>query len=209
MQPCHVKARHVRIDERRLDFVKGQRRRIDDAGIGGTMREQLTGHDRAGIEADRTARDQVASAHRNEVRRTRPCADEMYHHGVSPVSASAQVAEPTAIRGAISLATGPPAARAAASATDGTPASATTRSDRVLTRAQAATRSPCDINASRTPIATAASAMPGSWHLAADVAIRQSSDAATPARANASMIAASISAARTPFRHPIPATIMV
>src|SRR5262249_45748442 len=83
----------------------------------------------------------------------------------SPVSASAQVAGPTAMRGAISRAAGPPAARAAASATDGTPASAITRSERVAARIPAAARLPCGIKTRGTPIADAAAAIPGSPHL--------------------------------------------
>ena len=46
--------------------------------------------------------------------------------------ASAQVAGPTATRGAIRRAPGPAAASAAASDTDGTPVMASTRSERVL-----------------------------------------------------------------------------
>src|SRR5262249_21694739 len=60
--------------------------RIDDAGIVRAAGEQLTGHDRAGIEAERTTRDQIASPHRNEVRRARPRADEMHRHGPASVS---------------------------------------------------------------------------------------------------------------------------
>jgi hypothetical protein len=113
------------------------------------------------------------------------------------------------MRGAISREVGPPAASAAASATDGTPASAITRADFVVVRAPAAARSPCGIRTRGTPIANAAAAMPGSPPLAADVAMRRSSDIATPTRANAARIAASTSAAGAPLRHPTPATIMV
>src|SRR5262249_45702567 len=163
---------------------EGQRRRIDNAGIAGTHRKQFRRHDRAGVQADRAPRDEIPSTHGSEVRRTRARADEVDGHGVSPESASAQVAGPTAMRGAMSRAAGPAAGRAAASATDGTPARAMTRSDRVAARIPAAARSPCGIRTRGTPIDDAAAAMPGSPPLAADVAIRRSCDAATPARAN-------------------------
>src|SRR5579871_2434947 len=206
MQPRHVETGIMRPDEFRLDFVKRQRRRIDDAGIGGTLRQQLRWHDRACIETDRTTRDQVPPAYRDEVRRTRPRPNEMHRHGAAPVFASAQVTGPTAMRGSISRAAGPPAARAAASATDGTPTTAMTRSDFVTARAPAAIRSSCAITTSGTPIDVAAAAIPGSLSLAADVAIRRSSDVAMPARASAAMMAASIAAAAAPLRHPTPAT---
>src|SRR5215472_16327630 len=209
MQPRQVEARGVRFNKLRLDFIERQRRRINNAGIAGTLREQFARHDRAGVEADRTTRDQVSPAYRDKVRRTGPRSDEMHRHRAASVSASAQVAGPTAMRGTMSRAAGPPAPRAAVSATDGAPVSAVTRSDRVTARPPAITRSPCGIRTSGTPIADAAAAMPGSLPLALDVARRPSCEVATPSRANAAAIAASISAARAPLRHPMPATIMV
>src|SRR5262252_1138713 len=193
-----------------LDFIERQRCGVDNAGIARTLRKQFAWHDRAGIEADRTARDQVPPAHRDEVRRTRPRSDEMHRHGGgASVSASAQVTGPTAMRAAMRRAVGPAAARAAASATDGTPASAITRSDLVIAPALAAARWPCDIRTRGAPIADAAAAIPGSSRLASDVAIRRSSDIVWPTRANAVLIAASISTALVPLRHPTPATIMI
>src|SRR5215470_510600 len=192
-----------------LDFIERQRCGVDNAGIVRTLRKQFARHDRAGIEADRTARDQVPPAHRDEVRRARPRSDEMHRHGGASVSASAQVAGPIAMRAAMSRAVGPAAARAAASATDGTPASAITRSDLVIAPAPAAARWPCDIRTRGAPTADAAAAIPGSSRLASDVAIRRSSDIVWPTRANAVLIAASISTARVPLRHPTPATIMI
>ncbi len=88
---------------------------------GGQCVEQLARHDRAGIKADRTARDQIAAAHGDEVGGARSGADEMHGHGAAPEVASAQVAAPTTSRGPSRRAGGPAAASAAASATDGTP----------------------------------------------------------------------------------------
>src|SRR5580658_11356687 len=98
------------------------------------MGEQFARHDGAGIEANRTARDQIAAAYRDQVGRARPGADEMHRHGAAPEAATAQVAEPMTSRGPRRRAAGPAAARAAASATECTPVSASTRPDRVSVR---------------------------------------------------------------------------
>ncbi len=121
----------------------------------GQYGQKLARHDRAGIEADGTARDEIAAAQRDEVWSARPRADEMHRHGAS-VSASAQVTGPTEIRGRMSLAFGPPAARAAASATEGTPTSAFTRGDEDCARLPAASRSLGATRTSGTPRARAA-----------------------------------------------------
>ena len=178
MQPRHVEALVVRGDELRLDLVERHRRGVDDPRAGRAIGQQLLRHERAGVEADRAARDQIAAAHGDEVGRARPRADEMHGHGASPVIASAQVAGPTATRGASSRAPGPPAASAAASETDGTPVSASTRSDRVTARAPAASKSACGTTTSFTPRSDAAAAMPGSPPFADEVAIMPSASAA-------------------------------
>src|SRR5262245_24503185 len=107
-----------------LDRIERERRGVDDARGLRTIGKQLPWHDRAGIEADLAARDQLAPAHGDEVGGARPRADEMHGHGASPLKTSAQVTGPTAMRGRMSVDLGPPAASAAASATDGTPLSA-------------------------------------------------------------------------------------
>ena len=92
MQPRHVLAGRVRRDKLRLDLVERHRRGVDDARARRAMGEQFLRHDRAGIETDRAARDEVAPAHRDQIGCARPGADEMYGHGASPLAASAQVA---------------------------------------------------------------------------------------------------------------------
>ena len=81
MQPRHVEAGGMRGDELGFDLVERHRRGIDDPRAGRTMGEQLRRHDRAGVETDRAAREQVASAHGDEVGRARSGADEMHGHG--------------------------------------------------------------------------------------------------------------------------------
>src|SRR5262249_44145781 len=151
-----------------------QRRGIDDARIFRTKAEQLVQHDRAGIEADRAARDQLASAHGDKVGRAWTGADEVHRHGAAPDLASAQVAAPTTSLAAIKRDAGPAAASAAASASDGTPVSANTRSDRVCTRAPAALSSASAIGMIVRPSVAAVAAIPGSLALALPVAIAMS-----------------------------------
>jgi len=136
MQPRHVEARRfVCHDELRLDFVKRQRRRVDDAGIAGTVRIAIPAATiEAGIKADRAnARSGPVPRTRNEVcPHPGPAPDEMHSHGPAPGSGerARRSAGPTAMRGADSAApSGPPAARAACLC-DGTArqASAITRS---------------------------------------------------------------------------------
>src|SRR5262249_28809983 len=148
LQPRHVEASVVGSDELGLDLVEGHPGGINNACAWRAMGQKLSRNDRAGVEADRAARDEVAAAHSDEVGSAGPSADEMHHHGEESVSASAQVAGPSAMRGRRSFASRPPAARAAASATDGTPLSASARWEFVLQRAAAASRADCGTNRS-------------------------------------------------------------
>src|SRR3569833_2446607 len=118
------------------DLVQRERRGVDDARSRWAVIEQRLRHQRAGVEADGTARDQVASAQRDQIRSTGTRADEMHGHAGRSVSslANAQVAVALATRGRIRRAPRTPAASAAVSATDGTPFSDCTRSLRVETR---------------------------------------------------------------------------
>src|SRR6516165_9948128 len=208
MQPRHVMSRRISGDKLGLDLIERQRRGVDDARIFRAKAQQLAWHDRAGKEADRTARDQLASAHGDEVGCAGAGADEMHGHCAAPELATAQVAAPTTRRGAIRRDDGPAAASAAASASEGTPVSAKTRSDRVATRAPAALSAASAIGIMRTPNVDAAVAMPASVSLAVLVAIAFRSAARMPARASAARIAASMSTAAAPRLQPIPATIM-
>ena len=83
LQPRHVMAGRMRRHELRLDLVERQRRGVDDARARRAMSEQGARHDRAGIEADRATRHEVAAAERDEVRSARPGADEMHRHRAS------------------------------------------------------------------------------------------------------------------------------
>ena len=89
------------------------------------MLEQRLRHQRAGIEADRAARDQVAAAHRDQVGRARSGADEMHRHRPSP-TAMAQVARSVATRVPSRRALRPATTSAEASAIDGTPLASST-----------------------------------------------------------------------------------
>src|SRR6058998_468268 len=134
MQARDIEPSSMRLHELRLNLIERHRRGVDNAGAGGAMRQQFRRHDGAGIEADRTARQEIAAAHRDQVGGAGAGADEINRHGERSEAANAQVTGPTAVLGAISRAEGPPAAKAAASATEGRPVSATTRSDRVAVR---------------------------------------------------------------------------
>src|SRR5262249_3147902 len=131
----------------RDDLVERHRCGVDDADAGRAIVEQRFRHQRAGVEAYRAARDEVAAADGDEVGCAGAGADEVYGHGgpsaaavaSGPVSATpwpsamAQAASAEVIRGASKRAAGPAPVRAAASATDGTPFNATTRSETVST----------------------------------------------------------------------------
>ena len=80
MQPRHILAGRVRGHIFRLDLVERQRRGIDEARARRAVFQQFRRHDRAGIEADRAGGDEIAPAHRDQVGRARPGADEMHGH---------------------------------------------------------------------------------------------------------------------------------
>src|SRR5690606_28855593 len=118
----------------RLDLVERHGRGVDEPRAGRTVRKQLWRHDRARIEADGAAREQVAAPHGNEVGRARPRADEMHGHRSPAERASAQVTGPTTMRGPSRLASGPAAASAAVSARLGRPVSTMLWRERVAVR---------------------------------------------------------------------------
>ena len=102
------------------DLVERHRRGIDDARTGRAIVEQRLGHERACIQADWTTRDEIASAHRDEIGRAGSGAYEMNRHDPSPM-AMAQVTLLAATRAPSSRAFEPAATSADASAIDGTP----------------------------------------------------------------------------------------
>ena len=80
MQPRHVLPLRVRLREFGDDGVERQRRGVDDPRARRAMREDLARHQRAGIEADGAARDEIAPAHGDEIGRAGTGADEMNRH---------------------------------------------------------------------------------------------------------------------------------
>ncbi len=210
MQPRHVAAGGVCAHELRLDLVEVERCGVDDAGAGRAQREKLRRHDRAGIEADRAARDEVAPAHGDEIGRAGAGADEMHGHGATPAVGERAGGGPhrDARR---DQARRRPARRERRRFRDRRHAGQ--REDAFRPRRGAGALPPRDRPGRREPAArrwnAAAAAMPGSLALG-----RRCRDDAgpprcpSPARASAAAIAASISAAAVPLRHPMPATIM-
>ena len=83
------------------DLIEVQRRRVDDPRARRAMRQQGLGDQRAGEQADGAARNEIAAAQRDEVRRARTGADEMDRHArASPALAMAQLAPAALMRGA-------------------------------------------------------------------------------------------------------------
>ena len=120
MKPRDIVAFIGRAPELGDDLVERHRRGIDDARAGRAIFKQRLGHQRPGIETDRATRDQIASAHGDEIGRTGSGAYEMNRHDASP-TAMAQVTLLAATRAPSSRALGPAATSADASAIDGTP----------------------------------------------------------------------------------------
>ena len=148
----------MRRDEFGLDLVERQRRGVDDARARRAMRSSSARHDRAGIEADRAARDQVAPA--QVMRSAAPGPAPMKCTVMaSPRLASAQVTAPTTMRGRMSRARRPcRRPSAAASATDGTPASASTRLGACRASARRGASSAACVHAARASRPSAAAA---------------------------------------------------
>ena len=83
MEPRHVVAGPMRRFELGDDLIEAHRRRVDDARPVWAEREDVLVHQRAGIETDRAARDEVCAAEREQVRRAGAGADEMHGHGIT------------------------------------------------------------------------------------------------------------------------------
>ena len=99
MKPGDVLAPCGRLDAERNDRVEIERRGVDDPRARRAMIEQRRGHERAGVEADRAAGDEIAPAHGDEIGRAGPGADEVHRHRRSEERATAQVAPSAASRG--------------------------------------------------------------------------------------------------------------
>ena len=80
MQPRDILAALVRLAELRHDRIEIERRGVDDPRARRAMVEQRFRDQRAGVEADRAARDQVAPAQGDEIGRAGSGADEMHGH---------------------------------------------------------------------------------------------------------------------------------
>src|SRR6185437_17101619 len=80
MKPRHVLAFARRSFDTRDDFIKRHWRRVDSLRARRAMRQQCSRHERSGVEANGRARDQVATAHRDEVGGAGTRSDEMNRH---------------------------------------------------------------------------------------------------------------------------------
>ena len=171
------------------------------------MRQQFARHDRAGVEADRAARHEIAPAQRDEIGRARSGADEMHRHGAA--SGRRQRAGGGADHNARhhQLRGRTTGRQRRASATDPTPISATTRCECVWRGLPALSRSACATRMRRSPRAA-----PPPRCRARRLYCRGRDNVerrpGKPARASAAAITVSIAAAEVPRRHPMPATIM-
>ena len=190
-----------------------QRRGVDDARVRRTKLKQFARHERAGIEADRTARDQVAAAHGDEVGGARPGADEMHGHDAAPPPARRRARRSRRRRQGADRQAAPwarprrarPPRRPMA-----TPISAKTRAERVCARglARLQDRRPSPRRSQR-QVRAAAVRRPGSCCLVADCGdgvelLRR--DAV--ARQRGTDRGARCRGAPAPRRQPMPATIM-
>src|SRR4029077_689419 len=211
MQSGDVEARGVCRHELGFDLIEIHGRGIHDARAGGTMGQQLGRYDRSGVEAYRTAGEEVAPANGDKIGRAWARPDEMHGHGrflgTSQASARAQVTEPMAMRETKSLAVGPAAASAAVSASEGTPRSASNLAGLVRVPEAASSRSRCGTGRRGTPSPDAAPAIPASVLIATDVAMAARASAGTPQWASAARMAACTSRGGAPLRQPTPATI--
>src|SRR6476646_8072777 len=83
MEPRHVVAGPMRRFELGDNLIEAHGGRVDDARPVWTEREDVLVHQRAGIETDRAARDEVCAAEGEQVRRAGTGADEMHGHGIT------------------------------------------------------------------------------------------------------------------------------
>ena len=85
MHPRHVLAGPLGGLHLGDDLIEGEGRRVHHPGALGGLGDHRLGHQGAGVEHHRATADQVAPAHRDQVRRPRPGTDEVDGH--DPVSA--------------------------------------------------------------------------------------------------------------------------
>jgi hypothetical protein len=81
MQAGHILAGLVSGNIFGLDIVKRQRAGINDPCVGRAIVQQFLRHDRACIEADRRAAEDIATTDGDQIRGTGAGADEMDGHG--------------------------------------------------------------------------------------------------------------------------------
>ena len=95
VQPRHVVAGLVRRDQLERDRVEVEVGGVDQPGVGRGGVEQLAGHQRTGVQADRRRRDEPRGPQRDQVRRPGPRADEEDRHAVPPVVPAETAGFPT------------------------------------------------------------------------------------------------------------------
>ena len=80
MQAGDVVAGRVRVADFRHDRIEIERRRVDYARAPRAVRQDRLGHQRPGVQADRAGRDQVATAHGEQIGRAGAGADKVHAH---------------------------------------------------------------------------------------------------------------------------------
>ena len=82
MQPRDVESGRVRVGDLADDLVERQRTGVDHLGIRRAQRQQVVGHDRTRVQADRTTVQQPLATHGDQVGGARPGPDEVDGHGL-------------------------------------------------------------------------------------------------------------------------------
>ena len=80
MQSGHVVSCRIRGGDLVDDLIQCQRSGVNDAGVRRAELEQVGGHDGTGVQAHTAALQNPLTTNRNQVCRTRPCADEVHRH---------------------------------------------------------------------------------------------------------------------------------
>lgn len=85
MQARHVESSLVRGDQLTDDLFQVERAGVDDPRVRRAVRQQIVGHDRAGVQADLARPQQPLPAHRDEIGGAGTRADEVHRHSLTTV----------------------------------------------------------------------------------------------------------------------------